>query len=232
MAILGFRPKLIPTLFTIPALILLLSLSIWQFQRLQWKQGIIDKINQQSQVAAIELPKAVDLPEMLYRKVSLKGKFLHEHEMHMYGGSRKFKGEVGYYILTPMLLKDNRVIIVNRGWVSEKMKDKATRPKSQIKGEVEISGSIMKTEDKSLYIHDNQLEKNLWFYINLDEMRSFIKLPIENFYILAKDDPNSMLRGQDLSVNLHNRHLGYALTWLFSAIALMLIYVIYHRKSN
>ena len=88
----------------------------------------------------------------------------------------------------------------------------------------------MQSEQKSLYIHENQPERNLWFYMNLDEMRQHLNEPIENFYILAKDNPNVSPRGRDLEPNLRNNHLGYAFTWFSLAIALLTIYVIYHRR--
>jgi surfeit locus 1 family protein len=228
--LLKFRPKFIPTIFTIPALIILLSLSYWQFERLEWKLGLIKEIKQRAQMEAIELPDRIEKSTLLYRKVLLKGEFLHGKEMHMYGGSRQFKGEVGYYILVPMRLGDDRVILVNRGWVPEKLKSAVTRPETLPIGKVEVEGVIMDGEKKNLYIHDNQPQRNLWFYINLDEIKAFTNLPIEDFYVLAKDVPNVLPRGRDLETNLRNHHLGYALTWLFSAIALMVVYILYHRK--
>lgn len=229
--ILGFRPKLIPTLFTIPALILLLSLSFWQFQRLQWKQGLIKDITQQSQIPAIALPEHVNIESMLYRKVTAKGNFIHDQEIHLYGGSVKFKGQNGYYILTPFHLDNDQIVIVNRGWVPEKLKDRNNRPETLINHQVEITGAIMKNEEKGIYVHDNQPEQNLWFYINLKEIGSFTKLPINNYYILEEYKENSLPIGRDVTPNIRNNHLGYALTWLFSAISLMVIYIIYHRKN-
>ena len=36
-----FRPTFWPTVFTVPAVLLMLGLSIWQVQRLYWKEGLI-----------------------------------------------------------------------------------------------------------------------------------------------------------------------------------------------
>ena len=229
---LQFKPKLIPTLFTIPTLILLFSLSYWQFERLEWKEGLIDAIKQKNQLAEIILPNQVKLPDMVYRQVALSGEFIHDQEMHIYGGSREFKGEEGYYILTPMRLVDGRVIIINRGWVSKKLKNPLTRLATLSKGQVEVHGTIMQNEAKGLYVYDNQPERNLWFYINLAEMKSWLKIDIENFYILAKDQPPSLIRGRNIDPNLRNHHLGYALTWLFSALALLVIYIVYHQEKK
>ena len=186
---LGFKPKLIPTLFTIPALIILLMLSFWQFQRLHWKQDLIEQIKQQNQLQPISLPEHVDLHDMLYRKVVVKGELLNEFEMHIYGGSRRFKGDPGYYILTPMRLIDRQIVLINRGWVPEKLKEASKRPETLLKGEIEIIGSVMPTEQKALSIQNNYPQRNLWLYINLSEIKEFLQMPIKDFYILAQDNP-------------------------------------------
>lgn len=231
MKILGFKPKLIPTLFTIPALILLLSLCIWQLQRLQWKENLIAEINFKTQLPPIKLPEDVNVEEMLYRKVTLQGKYLHENEIYIYGGATKPSNEHFYYILTPLQLNDGRTIIVNRGWVPEKFKSQKTRESSLIQNEVKVTGAIMPNEKKGTYTYNNQPKKNLWFYINLDEIGSFINRQVEPFYILAQNNGDSFPKGREVKPTLHNNHLGYALTWLFSAISLLVIYILYHRKN-
>lgn len=232
MKIFQFKPKLIPTIFTIPALILLFSLSFWQFQRLKWKESIINEIKIQVSLPSIDLPKSDVLPDYLYRKVKIMGEFIHGKELHLYGGSRQFKGENGYYILTPLKLDDGRIVLINRGWVTEKQKDASLRPDTLLKGRLEIEGFVMKSEDRPLYVHDNQPNNNLWFYIDLAQIKEVINEPIEYFYILAKEVPNTSPRGKNLEPNIRNHHLGYALTWLFSAIILLVIYIIYHQKQD
>ena len=50
------RPKLIPTLFTIPVFIALIALGSWQIQRLYWKAELIEKLQKRSVEAPIALP--------------------------------------------------------------------------------------------------------------------------------------------------------------------------------
>ncbi|MEK6734441.1 MAG: SURF1 family protein, partial [Pseudomonadota bacterium] len=210
----------------------LLSLSFWQFKRLIWKNELINVIEKQIQLPSINLPDKVDMDNMVYRKVSLKGRFMNDYEMYLYGGSRQFKGGNGFFILTPMLLKDNRIVIVNRGWIDEKRRDPEKRPETIISELTEIEGYIMPSENRPLYVHDNQIKINLWFYIDLLEIEGHLNRPVENYYILAKTNKETSLKTKDLSPNIRNNHLGYALIWLFSAIALGFIYVYYHKKYN
>ncbi len=230
--IIGFKPKLIPTMFTIPALIVLFSLSIWQFQRLTWKEATIQKIRIQIEHPIAQLPQKIDLATWLYRPIEVEGSFLYDQELYLYGGSRQFKGENGYYILTPLRLDDERIIIINRGWVPEKLKDQNKRPETVLHKRTKLIGYIMKSEERPLYVHDNDLKRNLWFYINLNEIQQALNEKIEDFYILAKEIPNQLPRGRNLEPNIRNNHLSYALTWLFSAITLLVIYIMYHRREE
>jgi len=53
-----FRPTLWPTVFTIPALIVLLGLGTWQVDRLHWKEGLIADRTARTTAAPIALPVA------------------------------------------------------------------------------------------------------------------------------------------------------------------------------
>lgn len=229
----NFKPKFWPTFFTIPALILLLSLSAWQFYRLKIKENLIQQIEKKMSQEEINLPINVDVNGLEYRKVFLEGEFIHDKEIHVYGGTRQFKGVQGYYILTPIKLEDGRIVLVNRGWIPEKQKNPSSRVETLLTGKVKVEGVLMQNERKNLYIHENIPDKNLWFYINLPQIRNHINLPIENYYILAKEIPNSLPLGKNISAkNIYNNHLGYALTWLFSAIILVIIYYRYHINDQ
>jgi surfeit locus 1 family protein len=227
----SFKPKLIPTLFTIPALIILLGLSVWQFKRLAWKEALIDEIKTKIEMPVINLPKEVNLDDMHYRKIKAQGEFMHNYEMYVYGGTTKPQNEHFYYVLTPFLTDEGKIIIVNRGWVPEKIKKPESREDGLVQGRVEVVGAVLHKEEKGLYTHDNQPDKNIWFYINLDEMQKYVGKPVEKFYILAQNDFGEFPKGRKVNPNIYNNHLGYALTWLFSAISLLVIYVLYHKRN-
>ena len=53
---LHFRPTFWPTVFTIPAVLLMLGLGVWQLERLQWKKAIIAERTQRTSAAPIPLP--------------------------------------------------------------------------------------------------------------------------------------------------------------------------------
>ena len=106
-----FKPKLIPTLFTVPALIVLLFLGSWQIHRLDWKNDRVREINSKSSMSALSLNSTdLDLSDAEFRRVKLEGTFLNENETHLYTGPRHFRGKPGYDILTPFETKEGDVL--------------------------------------------------------------------------------------------------------------------------
>ena len=60
-----FRPTLWPTLVTIPMLMVLIALGVWQLERLDWKEALIHERQSRSQAPAILLPDNLGDPEAL-----------------------------------------------------------------------------------------------------------------------------------------------------------------------
>lgn len=96
-------------------------LGTWQVRRLEWKTNLIAKCENRLTYDPIPLPKKFT-PDMCqnweYRRVILKGRFLHDEEMFV--GPRVRNGQKGYLLFTPFIRKDTgEKVLIERGWVSE-----------------------------------------------------------------------------------------------------------------
>ncbi len=230
-----FKPKLLPTLFTIPAIIILLCLGTWQMQRLHWKKEIISLMNEKSSAQAGDLPAdTANIEDLQYRKFLLKGHFLNDKEVHLFVGTRSIRGEAGYDLLTPLKLEDGRVVIVDRGWIPSSKKDIKLRPETISDNVVEVEGMLHKGEAKKYFTPENNIKGNLWFWIDLNSIYSFIDEKPEAFYIraLKKGEGNNLPIAGDAVIKYRNDHLEYAITWYSLAIILFVIYVLYHFKKD
>jgi len=230
---LGFRPHLWPTLFTVPAVIFMAGLSVWQLERRTWKWDLIE--TRQSRIAAppVKLPQTHPSSAFEYRRVALRGTYLHDRELYL--GARSMRSNPGYHILTPMALTGGGVILVNRGWVPLARKDPAKRSAGQIDGEVEIVAHIRFGRKSGWLTPDNEPAKNFWFYVDVPAMTAHAKLKnARTFYVQAagKSTPGVWPRPVPIRINLPNNHLQYAITWLLLALALGVIYVLYHRRRE
>ena len=75
---------LAPTLWFVPAFLLLIGLGTWQIQRLHWKLGLIAEMNANMVAAPLSLPDALALgPRAQYHVVMLKGRFLDNREVRL-----------------------------------------------------------------------------------------------------------------------------------------------------
>jgi surfeit locus 1 family protein len=230
----GFRPLFWPTLFTAPVVLLCLALGSWQIQRLFWKQDLIAQ-----REAAVSAPAAAaprDLDEaagMEFHPVSDDGVFLHDKEIFL--GATSEAGRQGYQVLTPLLEPSGRIVFVNRGFIPGEMKDPARRAGGQIAGSVHVQGLLRlpPAGKPAWFLPDNRPDLNYWFWVDLPAMSAADRLDrVAPFYIDADATPNpgGWPRGGVTRVALPNDHLQYAMTWFSLAVALMVIYFLYHRR--
>lgn len=232
----GFRPKLIPTLFSIPAFLTLIFLGTWQVQRLDWKQDLIDKLQDRSAQAPAAIPAGpLNADDHEFLPIRVTGVYDNEQEFHLV--NRSLNGEAGINVVTPLRLKDGGTILVNRGWVPFEMRDVALRPEGLLAGEQTVTGLLRFVKPRSTIerwvVPENEPGNNAWFNIDPDAMARQAGLQsLPPYYILSSDqsERGQLPRGRQWSPDVRNDHLQYAITWYSLALGLLVIYIVYHRK--
>jgi surfeit locus 1 family protein len=231
----GFRPLFWPTLFTAPAVLLLLALGFWQVERLFWKQDLIAQ--RQAAVAAPRVAAPRSLEEargMEFHHIVDEGVFLHDKEIFL--GATSEAGRQGYQVLTPLLEVGGRTVFINRGFIPAELKDSNKRDVGQIAGTVRIQGLLRlpPAERPAWFLPDNRPDLNYWFWVDLPAMSAADGLDrVAPFYIDADATPNpgGWPKGGVTRLALPNDHLQYAITWFSLAVALIVIYVLFHRRN-
>jgi surfeit locus 1 family protein len=229
---LPFRPTFWPTVIALPMVLAMIGLSVWQVQRLHWKEALIAQRTARTTAAPVELPPAgTDLSDLEFRHVALTGSYDNAHEFYL--AARSQKGNVGYWIATPFKTDKGETVLVNRGWVPVEKKLPDARREGQIAGDTQVDGIIRLPQVKSFFQPANEPEKNVWFYLAPAEMVAASGVPARtDLYLDAADQPvpGGFPIGGQTRINLPNDHLQYAVTWGLLAIALAVIYVVYHLK--
>ncbi len=111
-----FRLTLWPTLFTVPALILLIGLGSWQVERLHWKENLIAMRTSRSSGPPIALPAdAADPASYEFSKTDVRGRFRNDKEMDL--AARSLNGNTGFHVVTPLALDGGGTILIDRGWI-------------------------------------------------------------------------------------------------------------------
>lgn len=217
--------------FAVPALTVLILLGNWQVQRLTWKENLLATID--ARLAAAPVPAGeiarliADGADIRYRPATATGTFDHAHEQHFFATHR---GASGYYVYTPLVMADDRMLLVNRGFVPFDLKDPATRAEGQTAGPVTITGLARErlAEKPSFIVPDNDVAGNIYYWKDWSAMVSQIGHDADAvlpFFLDADEaaNPGGWPVGGVTRIDLPNNHLQYALTWYGLAIVLVVV---------
>jgi len=230
-----FRPAFWPTVFTVPVLLLLLALGSWQIQRLFWKRELIAQRQTALAAATAAAPSSLgEARNMEFRHITDQGVFLHAKEIFL-GGTRIIE-KTSYQVLTPLQEPGGRAVFINRGFIPAELKDTAKRSAGQVAGPVRVAGLLRLPPAKKpvWFLPDNRPDLNYWFWVDLPAMAAADKLDrVAPFYIDADATPNpgGWPKGGVTRLRLPNDHLQYAITWFSLAVALIVVYVLFHRRN-
>jgi surfeit locus 1 family protein len=223
-----------PSFFALGALVVLLGLGTWQVERLVWKEGLIAARRAAVAAPPVALPSSLAPARALeYHHVGARGHFLNDRELYL--GATSEDGRPGYHVVTPLVLDDGRVLLIERGFVPQQRKDPASRAAGEIEGEVTVTGLLrMPPAGKpNWFVPDNNAERNYWFYVDIPAMAAAAR--VENalpFYVDADATPNpgGLPEGGQTRLDLPNNHLQYAITWYALAAGLIVVYAVFIRR--
>ncbi len=220
------------TVAVLVALCVLVSLGVWQLQRLAWKENLISQIEARQRAAPISLADVIARrssgDDVAFTKVRVRGQFLHHYERFFYAPDAKLGP--GFDIYTPFVVTDpGGLIVVNRGFVPDALKAQGSRLQGQVAGEQEITGVIRLPGRKGFFTPDNDSQNNLWFWRDFTAMTKTSETvsagqKIELFIDAEAPAPGGWPRGGVPEIAISNRHFGYALTWFGLAATLLGVY--------
>lgn len=230
---------LLPAVATLIALTILLVLGFWQVQRLHWKNELIDRVNQRIEDQPVSLSEILEEfgsdASAEYRPVLLSGTFYHPGERHYYTTHR---GEVGWNIFTPLIRDDGSIVMVNRGFVPDALKNPDKRKDSQFATRVTIEGLLRVSPEKkpNMFMPDNEPAANRFYWRDLSQMIESSGVTNEEraigfFVDVRKSDKQSdyPIAGTT-RVRFPNSHLQYAGTWFGLAFVLACVFVVFARQ--
>jgi len=230
-----FRPRLWPTLFTVPAVVMMLGLGVWQLDRLAWKTALIDSFESRVNAEPVTPPAAIDDAEAWrFRHVRATGHFLNDKEVQLTG--RPFEGNAGFHVVTPFVVDGGPTVLVNRGWVPLDRRRPEARPETLKAGTVTINGIVRIAGQKGYFVPDNEPGRDIWFTVDTAQIASYLGIgPVANYYVDALrpgEKPTELPIGAVPSIHVRNEHLQYAITWFLLAVTLIGVYVVWHLQAD
>jgi surfeit locus 1 family protein len=193
---------------------ILISLGVWQVQRLAWKQAIIADINARITATPVALPETVDPLTDAYLPIVADG-VIEDGEIHVLVSQKDIGA--GYRIIAPFQLQDGRQIMVDRGFVLTTAKDT-----ERAIGQATVIGNLQWPQETDGFTPAPDMKANIWFARDVDAMATQLQtLPI---LLVARSSSLSEPGVSALPVDtarIPNDHLQYAITW-FSLAAIWL----------
>ena len=227
---------LMPSVATVIALAILLSLGTWQLKRKAWKEGIVAKIAERVTAKPVSFedlsPAALAGADIEYLHVTVTGRLHHDKEHYLYAPGQS---GLAWQVLTPLEWKKDEIVWVNRGQVPDARRAPETRIQGQVAGAVTITGLVRRPHAGS-FTPPNDLKRNIWHFADPGELTraSFAGLSVNPAPVIIEADasatpPDGLPAGGVTRLSIPNRHLEYAVTWFGLAATLIGVFLVFVR---
>lgn len=210
------------------------TLGIWQVERRAWKLDLIEKVEARVHAAPSPLPPPAQWHgDLAYRRVRVSGTFAHDRETLVQALTERGGG---WWVMTPLVTPAG-TILVNRGYVPDDRRARATRRAALPAGSVTVTGLLRTTEPGGGFLRSNDPAADRWFSRDVAAIARAKRLgPVLPFFIDADRTPNpgGFPVGGLTVIAFRNNHAGYALTWFSLAILSIAgaVMVLRHRRAH
>jgi surfeit locus 1 family protein len=224
-----FAPSWPMTLATVVLLAVFVSLGRWQWHRGEAKQLLWEKFESAPVPVLSSTPPNFDTIDR-YSRVAFDGRFEPTHSFLL--DNRSHRGQPGFEVLTPFVLKDGRRILVNRGWIPfsgyrDKLPDVSMKSRfASVSGRVEELPEAGLASGRAAPDAGDRWPK-LTSFPTHEQLRSALGEKISRRILLM--DPNNL--SEDFYVRewsppgvRPDRHFSYAIQWWGFAVVLLVIY--------
>lgn len=233
------KSKLILNILTSLVLCLLISLGVWQLHRAAEKRLLL---NDFSAHAKMDYLKISDLDKtekklsaLRYFPIKIKGYYDNFHTFLL--DNKFYNHQLGYEVLTPFFTKkNNKAILVNRGWVPRNYQTLAILPKNT--HEQTIHGIFYIPLSKPFILKETPiLSQPNWPLIEqglqFDRFENEFKQKIYPAIIwLDKKEENGFIRDWHPVFMSPQQHIAYAIQWFALALTLSIIYITLSKKQK
>ncbi len=101
---------------TVAAIALFVAAGNWQRDRMHAKEAARAALDAAAALPAVPLPRTDDWSAWRYRRVTLSGDWRGDAQVLI--DNKVQGGRAGFHVVTPLALRDGRVVLVDRGWIA------------------------------------------------------------------------------------------------------------------
>ena len=216
------RKLLFPILLGIAGCAVLISLGLWQVDRLAWKETILAEIATRIDAPATPLPAAPEEAIDEYRSVTLSGRPTGQ-ELHVLTSGTA--AGTGYRVISQFQTDGGRMILLDQGLLP--LDAKSAQPATVL---MDVTGTLLWPDDQNSSTPDPDLARNIWFARNVATMSDALGTEPVMVVARATDPADPRLTPLPVTTSgIKNDHLEYAITWFLLAVvwAAMTLFLIF-----
>ena len=231
---------------TLAASVVMVFLGNWQLHRYQERSAINNRIDAADSGTAAPLTSLLATPtstgtagtapgkNLAWTKITVTGSYDPTHEIQVRG--RTVDGDVGFEIVTPLLLTDGTAVLVDRGWIPPGAGGSAiaapTVPPAPT-GQVTVVGQIHLSESRPTAIahRDGRLDTRR---IAVPRLANQMPFPVYGAYVLlTSQTPANDTTFQQIPIDHEDawQNAGYTVQWWMFALMALLAYGWQARKE-
>ncbi len=215
------RKWLFVVLIAVPGFLVLVSLGVWQTQRLSWKESVLENIKNNLSAEPSSFPTKLRDVEHNYKMVKVEGSL----EPRSIFILTPVKGSgAGFRVISPLKLNDGRKILIDRGIIKEEDRkglETLAQPRS-------VTGYLFWPNETDYFTPEPNLKLNIWFSRDLEKMARFFDTQ-PALVVATENRLDPTIRMQDPAMEIPNNHFQYAITWFMMSILWfgMSVYFVY-----
>ena len=227
------RPRFVPTLAAIAAIVVCVAAGNWQQGRMHAKEALraqYDAAATLPSIALASLPRGTEWTVQKYRAVTATGEYLASKQILI--DNKVVAGRAGFHVVTPLALQDGRVVLVNRGWIAQRASRSALPQAPPPAGDVTVRGRIAMPSTGYLELKPDVASGPL--KQNLDPARFAADTGLDVLPVVVEateppvpdDGLIRVLPAPDFGIDTHR---VYMMQWYAFALLTALLWVWFHR---
>lgn len=208
----------------------LLRLGFWQLDRMDWKEGVLAEIDARIVAEPVSIPASPNVEDHRFLPVKVTGEYGPQDITVL--ASTKQVGAI-YRIIAPFRLDDGRMILVDRGFVLDELRD-APRPI----GYATITGNLHWPDEIDSYTPVPDLAAGIWFARDIPKMAEALNTePVLLVVRTSTQSGSGIMPLPVTSAGIPNDHFEYAVTWfglciVWLAMAGLLVWRQLHKHEG
>jgi surfeit locus 1 family protein len=219
---------------------LLVRLGFWQLDRLEQKRTFNAMMAERWRAEPFDLnaePLPADLAALEYRRVLAQGEFDYDHQI-LIANQVLQGGTAGFMVVTPLMLDDNRAVLVSRGWIPADYGEGDQLAQLTEEAGAPILGLARQSQGAragavSTPVATPQVQ---WYRIDIPAIQGQMPYQLEAGYLeqlpeAGRNYDALPIRTEPMALDEGN-HLSYAIQWFTFAAVLGFGYIMLVRQRT